>query len=147
MTTADEARLVEQLMLEWNSRRVTEVYRRVTFTAQRDEIVARWNAHGPHGVAEADFVAFRISHGDMALREIVELEERSDITFAKCRSDMDNLASFEPKALQRALSRLADICRDAMRVDMRYQHSLATTFQHEVKDLIAYVENRLEEAG
>jgi hypothetical protein len=143
----DETRNVEQLMREWDALRVTESYRRVTFTSQRDEVVARWSAYGPHGVAESDFVAFRLSRGEMALREILELEVHSDVLFAKCRADLEGLSPLGSRDRQRSLASIRDTCVDAVRVNMRYRHSLVTTFQHEVTELAVYIEDRLEAAG
>ena len=147
MSTPGETSDVERLMLEWNALRVTEAYRRATFLTQRDTAVERWNSHGPHGATESEHVQFRLSRTEMALREIVELEESSDASFNRCRVEIDASASLAPKDRRKALSAIRDTCVDAQRVAMRYRHTLVTTFQHEVKELTTYIEDRLEEAG
>jgi len=140
-------RSVEQLMSQWESVRLTEAYRRARFVAQRDAVMARWNDHVPRGGTESDFVTFRLSRGDMALREILELEGRSDAAFERCRAELASLTSLAPKEARRREASIRDTCGNALRVDMRYRHTLVTTLQHEVRDLVAYIEERLEEAG
>jgi len=145
--SAGDARSVEQLMGEWESLRVTEAYRRTRFMAQRDDVVARWNARGPHGETQSEFVSFRLTRGDMALREILELEVRSDAAFEECRDRLRTLESLDPKESRRTLSSVRETCLDAVRVDMRYRHTLVTTLLHEVRELTSYIEERLAEAG
>ena len=48
MDLHQETRDVKELMIQWNSLRVTEAYRCVKFTDQRDEALARWREHDPH---------------------------------------------------------------------------------------------------
>lgn len=147
VSEAQDARVVEQLMNEWNALRVTEEYRRIRFTSLRDEALARWNARGSHGTTESEFVSFRVSRGDMALREILELEEHSERAFQSCRRAMDDLSSLSEKERRRSLASLRATCHEAQRVAMRYRHSLVTTFQHEVEELLTYIDDRLEAAG
>jgi acyl-CoA reductase-like NAD-dependent aldehyde dehydrogenase len=141
---SDETRELEELMGEWQARRVTEVYRRETFSAQRDETLARWRARGPHTSVEEDFVAFRLARGAMALGEILELEERSDLAYDACRAALDHWAQLSTKERRSILARVGDTSRDtsrdALRVDMRYRHTLVTTLQNEVRELCDYVD-------
>ena len=146
MNIFDETRAVEQLMIDWNALRVTEGYRRVSFTRQRDEAMARWVAHGPHGETESHFIDFRTEHGALVLREVIELEERSDATYARCRNEIDALSSLSEKGRHKAIARIHGVCADAIRVDMRYRTALLTTYQHEVKELVDYIDERLEES-
>lgn len=147
MNIFDETRAVEQLMIDWNALRVTEGYRRVSFTRQGDEAMARWAARGPHGETETHFITFRTEHGAMVLREVIELEERSDVTYARCRHEIDTLSSLPERGRQKALRKIHEVCADAIRVDMRYRTALVTTYQHEVKELVDYIDERLEESG
>ena len=58
----------------------------------------------------------------------------------------DALSSLSEKGRQKAIARIHGVCADAIRVDMRYRTALLTTYQHEVKELVDYVDDRLEES-
>jgi len=47
MDLYEETRDLKEMMIQWNSLRVTEAYRCVTFTAQQNEALARWREHDP----------------------------------------------------------------------------------------------------
>lgn len=147
MSGTDEKRMVEQLMLEWDARRVTEAYRRTRFRAQRNDALERWTAHGPHAEVEERYVAFRVSHTDMVLAEIMELEVRADAAYDQCRTDLDAFDARTAKEQRRSLAKVRQTCEDALSVAMRYRHSLNTTLQHEVAELVTYIEDRIEAAG
>jgi acyl-CoA reductase-like NAD-dependent aldehyde dehydrogenase len=83
----------------------------------------------------------------MALGEILELEERSDLAYGACRAALDHWAQLSTKERKRVLARVGDTSRGALAVDMRYRHSLVTTLQNEVRELRDYVDDRLEGAG
>jgi hypothetical protein len=136
-----DAGVVEQLMGEWNSLRVTEAYRRVHFTLLRDEAIVRWSESGPHDEIEVHFVEHRVSRGEHALGEVRELEDRSDVAFAQCRSDLDGVESLSKKDRERTITRVRDVASRALREEMRYRTALLGTLHHEVNELTTFVDD------
>jgi hypothetical protein len=133
--------VVEQLMVEWNSLRVTEAYRREHFTLLRDEAIIRWSEGGPHDEIAVHFVEHRVARGEHALDEVRELEDRSDAAYAQCRCDLDAVESLSKKDRERTLTRVGEVASRALREEMRYRTSLLGTFHHEVNELTTFVDD------
>jgi hypothetical protein len=138
-----DAGVVEQLMGEWNSLRVTEAYRRVHFTLRRDEALVRWREGGPHDEIASHFVEHRFARGEQALGEVRELEDRSDVAFAQCRSDLDGAESLSKNDREKTLAQVRDVASRALREEMRYHTALMGTFHHEVNELTTFVDETL----
>ena len=140
MDLEHETRVVEQLLVEWNALRVTESYRRASFTSLRDATIGRWRDNGPHDATSVHFVEHRVARGDRALAEVVELEERSDSAHAKCCADVAGLAHLSARDQETTLARVRDISSRALREEMRYRTTLLSTLQYEVNELVNFVD-------
>ena len=138
-----EVRAVEGLMNEWHSLRVTEAYRRVHFTLLRDDALARWNESSAHDSTTSHFVEHRVARVESALTEVLELEERSDGSFALCRADMTVVDQLAPRDQTTTIARVRDISSRALREEMRYRTTLLSTLHHEVNELARFIDEKL----
>lgn len=103
----------------------------------------RWNESGPHNEAAAHFIEHRIARGEHALVEVVELEEHSDLAYARCRADMAELSLLTKKDQKKALVRVRDIASRAVREELRYRTTLLSTLHHEVNELVAFADENI----
>jgi len=143
MANHHDESVVEQLMSEWNSLRVTEAYRRVHFTLLRDEALARWQENDPHEENATHFVERRLARGESALAEIRELEDRSDRSYTLCRADMIDLPLLSQKDQKKTFAKIQDVASRAMRGEIRYRTTLLGTLHHEVNELTAFIDENL----
>jgi hypothetical protein len=144
MDLYEETRDLKEMMIQWNSLRVTEAYRCVTFTAQQNEALARWREHDPHNNADEHFVEHRMARAATALAEVIELQERDDASFIACGQTLEAVAAMAPKEHKKSLSQVRRVCEGAVRQDMRYYATLASTYQHAVKELAEFIDERLD---
>ena len=144
MDLHQETRDVKELMIQWNSLRVTEAYRCVKFTDQRDEALARWREHDPHNDQDEHFVEHRMARAATALAEVIELQERSDASFFACGQTVEAVAAMSPKECKKSLSQVRGVCDGAIRQDMRNYTTLTSTYQHAVKELVEFIDERLD---
>lgn len=147
MTPPRDWREVEQLLLQWNALRVTEIYRRTSFATQRDAVLARWDDLAPHTPVEEHFIEFRLARGVTALSEVIELEDRTTRTYEECRVDLERAATLEGKERTRALATVRDVATRAIRQDMRHLATLTSTYQYELDELVGFIDERASDAS
>lgn len=143
MGREDDRGEVEHLLVEWNSLRVTEAYRRVHFTLLRDEVLSRWEQSGPHDRTAEHFVQHRRARAASALAEILDLEERSDASYVSCHAEMTTVARLSARERSRALAKIRGVVERALREEIRYRTTLVSTLHHEVNELSAFVDEKL----
>ena len=79
-----------------------------------------------------------------ALAEVIELQERSDASFFACGQTVEAVAAMSPKECKKSLSQVRGVCDGAIRQDMRYYTTLTSTYQHAVKELVEFIDERLD---
>ncbi len=144
--TSPDLREVEELLVRWNSLRVTEIYRRTNFARQRDAAMARWATLAPHTPADEHFIEFRGRRGVTALAELMEFEDRVTRAYEESREQLGRAATLEGKERAKVLARLRDGAWRALRQDMRHLTTLTSTYQYELDELVDFVDERESDA-
>ncbi|HEY5303638.1 MAG TPA: hypothetical protein VIJ86_06230 [Acidimicrobiales bacterium] len=142
MSSPDDVRGIEELLMTWDSLRTVEGNRRSAFVEQRDEALKHWREHGTHTDADEHYIEFRLARGVTTLAEVIELDERSSAAYVSCRGALETLATLSEKERKRALARTRSVAVSAICQDMRYLAALTSSFQSEIDQIVGFMHER-----